>query len=147
MLFEMIFWLDYYSRRSLKPFGWYGLSDTFTKTWSGGPSCVFVFSSLPAIVVDGSKSFSFQGCSLIRILSSNTPGSVSLVLGFAQDKVFPNCSPIHSSNRPCLAILDSLLKLSPFRDYYVFKPFLHGTIWNGFGVYKYYFVHLWIDWY
>jgi len=32
MLFEMIFLLDSYSRGSLKFFGWYGLSDTFTKT-------------------------------------------------------------------------------------------------------------------
>ena len=30
---------------SLKFFGWYGLSDTFTKTWAGGLSCVFVVSS------------------------------------------------------------------------------------------------------
>ena len=57
MLFEMIFLLDSYFRRSLKFFGWYGLSDTFRKTWSGGLICVFVVSSLPAIVVDGSIIF------------------------------------------------------------------------------------------
>ena len=62
-----------------------GLSDTCTKPWSGGLSCVFVVSSLPAIVVDGSKSFSFPGCSLIRIVSSTKPGSVSLVHGFTHD--------------------------------------------------------------
>ena len=33
-------------------------------------SCIFVVSSLPATVVDGSKSFSFPGCSLVRIVSS-----------------------------------------------------------------------------
>ena len=35
---------DSYSRRSLKFFGCYGQSDTFTKTWSGGLSCVIVVS-------------------------------------------------------------------------------------------------------
>ena len=44
---------------------------------------------LPAILVDGSKSFSFRGCSLIRIVSSTTPGSVSLVHGFTHDKSVP----------------------------------------------------------
>jgi len=67
-------------------FGWNRLSDTFTKTWSGGLSYVFAVSSLPAFVVDGSKSFTFLGCSLIRIVSSTTPGSVSLVHGFTHDK-------------------------------------------------------------
>ena len=38
---------------------WY---DTLTKTWSGGLSCLFVVSCLPAFVVDGSKSFSFPDC-------------------------------------------------------------------------------------
>ena len=59
---------------------------TFTKTWSGALSCVFVVSSLSAIVSDGSKSFSFLGCSLIRIVSSTSPGSVSLVHGFTRNK-------------------------------------------------------------
>ena len=85
---EMIFLLDSYSRRSLKFFGWYGLSDMFTKTWSGGLSSVFVVSSLSAIVVDGSKSFSFSRCSLIRI-SSTTPRSVSLMHGLTHDKTVP----------------------------------------------------------
>ena len=52
--------------RDSKFFGWYGLTDTFTKTWSGGLSCLFVASCLPAIVVDGFKSFSFLSCSLIN---------------------------------------------------------------------------------
>ena len=47
--------------------------------------------SLPAIVVDGSKSFSFPGSSLVRIFSSTTPGSVSLVHGFTHDKSVPTC--------------------------------------------------------
>ena len=46
-------------------------------------------SSLPATVVDGSKSFSFPSCSLIRIVSSTTPGSVSQVHGFTHDKSAP----------------------------------------------------------
>ena len=47
--------------------------------------------SLPAIVVDGSKSFSFPGSSLVRIVSSTTPGSVSLVHDFTHDKSVPTC--------------------------------------------------------
>ena len=42
-----------------------------------------------AIVVDSSKSFSFPGRSLIRIVSSTTPGSVSLVHGFTHVKSVP----------------------------------------------------------
>ena len=80
MLFEMIFWLDSYSRRSLKFFGRDGLSDTFTKTWSGELSCIFVVFSLSAIVVDSSKSFSISGCSYV---------SMSLVHGFIHDKSVP----------------------------------------------------------
>ena len=49
----------------------------------------FVASCLPAIVVDGSKSFSFPGCSLLRIVSSTTPGSGSLAHGFTHDKSVP----------------------------------------------------------
>ena len=62
------------------------LSDTFTKTWSRGLSCVFVVSRLPAIVVDGSKSFSFP---CIRTVSSTTPGSASLLHGFTHGKSVP----------------------------------------------------------
>ena len=50
---------------------------------------MFVVSSLPVTLVDDSKSFSFPGCSLIRIVSSTTPGSVSLVHGFTHDKIIP----------------------------------------------------------
>ena len=56
-----------YHLLSLKFFGWYKLSDTFTKTWSGGLSFVFVVFSQPAFVLDSSKSFSFPSCSLIQI--------------------------------------------------------------------------------
>ena len=87
MLFEIIFLLDSYSRRSLKFFGWYGISDTL-KTWSGALSFVIVF-SFPATVVNGSKSFSFPACSLIRIVSSTTPRSASLVHGFTRDESVP----------------------------------------------------------
>ena len=45
-----------------------------------------VVSRLPAIVVDGSKSFSFP---CIRTVSSTTPGSVSVLHGFTHGKSFP----------------------------------------------------------
>ena len=118
MLFQMIHLLDSYSRRSLKFFGWYGLSDTFTKTWSGGLSCVFVVSSLQANVVDGSKSFSFPSSPLIRIVSSTTPGSVSQVYGFTHDKGVPylfSTPQARSQLQP--EILTHLLKkLAPVND-------------------------------
>ena len=56
----MIFLLDSYSRRSLKLFSWFGLSDTFTRTWSAGLSCVFVVSSLPAMAVVAPNHFDFR---------------------------------------------------------------------------------------
>ena len=75
---------------------------TFTKTWSRGLSCVFVASSLLAIVVDGSESFIFPGSSLIRIVYSTTPASVSLVHGFTRQKcsllVFDTSSKISTGN-------------------------------------------------
>ena len=116
MLFEMIFLLDSYSRKSLKIFGWYGLSDTFTKAWSGGLSYVFVVSSLPAIVVDGSKSFSFPGCSLVRILSSTTPGL--LVHGFTPDKSIPYLfsTPQARSQQQNEILIHLLKKLAPVND-------------------------------
>ena len=58
---------------------WYVYKDLLFEDW-------VVVSSLPAIVVDGSKSFSFPGCSLIRIVSSTRPGSVSLARDFTRDK-------------------------------------------------------------
>ena len=45
--------------------------------------------SMPAIGVDGSKFFSFLGCSLIRIVSSTTPDSATLLHGFTHDKSVP----------------------------------------------------------
>jgi len=54
MLFKIIFLLDSYPRRSFKFVRWYGPSNTFAKTSSRGMSCVFVVSSLPAVVVDSS---------------------------------------------------------------------------------------------
>ena len=114
----MIFMLDSYSRRSLKFFGWYGLSHTFTKTWSGGLSCVFVISILPAIVVDGSKSFSFPGCSLICIVSSTTPCSLSLVHGFTHDKRVPYLfsSPQARSQQQTEILIHLLKELTPEKD-------------------------------
>ena len=116
MLFKMIFLSDSYSQSSFKFFGWYGLSDTFKKT--GGLSCVLVVSSLPAIVVDGSKSFSFPSCSLIRTVFSTTPGSVSQVLGFTHDKSFPYLfsTPQSRSQRKTENFIHLLKKLTPVND-------------------------------
>ena len=118
MVFEMISLLDSYSGRSLKFFGWYKLSYTFTKTWSGGLRCVFVVYSLPAIVVDGSKSFSFPGCSLIWIVSSTTPGSVSLVHGFTHDKSVPYSfsTPQARSQQQAEILIHLLKKLARVND-------------------------------
>ena len=115
MLFEMIFLLDSYSRKSLKIFGWYGLSDTLTKTLSGGLSFVFVVSSFPAIVVDGFKSFSFPGCSLIRIVSSTTTGSVSLAHGCTHHKSFPYLfsTPRARSQQQTEILISLMKKLAP----------------------------------
>ena len=81
-------------------------------------SCVFVVSSLPAIVVDGSKSFSFPGCSLIRIVSSTTPGSVSLVHGFTHDNSVPYLfSTLQARSQQQTEMLIHLLKkLAPVND-------------------------------
>ena len=100
---------------SLKFFGWYGLSDTFTKT--GALSCVFlVVSSLPAIVVGGSKSF--PGCSLIRIVSSTIPGSVSQVHGLTHDKSFPYLfsTPKTRSQQQTEILIHLLKNLAPVND-------------------------------
>ena len=44
------------------------------------------FSVCQLFVQDGSKSFTFPGCSLIRIVFSIAPGSASLLHGFTHDK-------------------------------------------------------------
>ena len=100
---------------SLPFFGWYGLFNTFTKTCSGGLSCVFVVFSLPAIVVDGLKSFSFPGFSLTRIVSSTTPASVSLVHGFTHDKSVPYLlsTPQPRSQQQTEIFVHLLKKLAP----------------------------------
>ena len=89
-------------------------SDTFTKT--GAVSCVFVVSSSPAIVVGGSKSF--PGCSLIRIVSSTTPGSVSQVHGLTHDKSFPYLfsTPKARSQQQTEILIHLLKKLAPVND-------------------------------
>ena len=103
---------------SLKFFGSYKLSDTFTKTWSGGLSFVFVVFSLPAFVLDSSKSFSFPSCSLIQIVSSTTPGSVSLLHGFTQDKSVPYLfsTPQTRSQQQTEVFVHLLKKLAPVNE-------------------------------
>ena len=122
MLFKMIFFLDSCSRRSLKFVCWYGLSDTFTKTWSGGLSSVFIVSSLPAIVVDGSKSLSFPDRSLVRIVSSTTPDSASLVHGSTHDKSVPYLfsTPQTRCQQQTEILIYLLKKLAPVNDIWYF---------------------------
>ena len=74
-------------------------------------SCVFVVSSLPAIVVDGSESFLFPGRFLIRIVSSTATGSVSLVHGFTHHKSVPYLfSTRQARSQQQTAIFISLMK-------------------------------------
>ena len=70
---------------------------------------MFVVSNLPVTVVDDSKSFSFPGCSLIRIVSSTTPGSVSLVHGFTHDK--RNSLLVFDTSRKILTASEILIHL------------------------------------
>ena len=109
---------QYHLLLSLRFLGWYGLSDTFTKTWSGGLSYVFVVSSLTATVVDRSKSFSFPGCSLIRIVPSTSPGSVSLGHGFTHNKSVPFLfsTPHARSQEQTEILIHFLEKLAPVID-------------------------------
>ena len=104
---------QYHLLLSLPFYGWYGLFNTFTKTSSGGLSCVFF--SLPAIVVDGFKSYSFPGFSLIRIVSSTTPASVLLVHGFTHDKSVPDLlsTPQPRSQQQTAIFVYLLKKLAP----------------------------------
>ena len=60
-------------------------------------------------IVDGTKSFSFPGCTLVRIVSSSAPGSVSLVHGFIHDKSVPYLF----SNK---ILIHWLKKLAPVND-------------------------------
>ncbi|KAK2552458.1 hypothetical protein P5673_026545 [Acropora cervicornis] len=84
---------------------------------SGRIHCAFVAGkSLPAIVMDGSKSF--PGCSLVRIVSSTTPGSVSLVHGFTHDKSIPYLflTPQARSQKQTENLIHLLKKLAPGND-------------------------------
>ena len=74
--------------------------------------CRFQFS---AIVVDGSKSFLFPGCSLVRIVSSTTPGSMSLVHGFTHDKSVPYVfsTPQTRSQQQTEILIHLLKKIAP----------------------------------
>ena len=68
--------------------------------------------------MDGSKSFSFPGCSLVRIVPSTTPGSVSLVHDFTQDKSVPYLfsSPQARSQQQTEILLHLLKKLAPVNE-------------------------------
>ena len=90
----MIFLLDSYSRRSLK------------------------FFFLPAIVVDGRKSFSFPGCSLVRIVPSTAPGSASLLHDFTFDKSVPYLfsTPQARSQQQTDILIHLLKKLAPVNE-------------------------------
>ena len=77
-----------------------------------------VVSSLPAIVMDGSKSFSFQCFSLTRVVSSTTQGSVSLVHGLTHDKSVPYLfsTPQSRSQQLTEILIHLLKKLAPVND-------------------------------
>ena len=66
-------------------------------------------------VVGGFKSFSFPDCSLIWIVSSTTPASVSLVLGFTHDKSIPYLfsTPQTRSQQQTEIFVHLLRKLAP----------------------------------
>ena len=68
--------------------------------------------------MDSSKSFSFPGCSLIRIVSSTTPGSVSLVHRFTHDKSVPFLfsTPQARSQQQTEIRIHLLKKLAPVND-------------------------------
>ena len=76
---------------------------------------MFVVSSLPVTLVDDSKSFSFPGFSLIRIVSSTTPASVLLVHGFTHDKSVPYLisTPQPRSQQQTEIFVHLLKKLAP----------------------------------
>ena len=75
-------------------------------------------SKLPAIVVDGSKSFPFPGCSLVRIVSSTTPDFASLVHAFTHDKSVPYLfsTPQTRSPQQTEILIHLLKKLGPVTD-------------------------------
>ena len=64
------------------------------------------------------RSFSFPGCSLIWIVSSTTPGSVSLVHGFTHDKSVPYSfsTPQARSQQQAEILIHLLKKLAPVND-------------------------------
>ena len=69
-------------------------------------------------VEDGSKSFSFLGCSLIRIVSSIAPGSASLLHGFTHDKSVPYLfsTPQARSQQQTEIVIHLLKKLAAVND-------------------------------
>ena len=79
---------------------------------------VFVVSSLPAIIVDGSKSFSFPGCSLVWIVPSTTPGSMSVVHDFTHNKSVPYLfsTPQARSQQQTDILIHSYKKLAPVNE-------------------------------
>ena len=81
-------------------------------------SCVFVVSSLPAIVVDGSKSFSFQVFLRLGLFFATTPGSVSLVHAFTHDKSVPYLfsTPQARFQQETEIFIHLLKKLAPVND-------------------------------
>ena len=75
-------------------------------------------SSLPAIVANGSRSFSFPGCSLVQIVFSTTPDSASLVHGFTHDKSvhYLFSTPQARSQQQTEILIPLLKKLAPVND-------------------------------
>ena len=68
--------------------------------------------------MDGSKSFSFPVCSLVRIVSSTTPCSMSLVHGFTHCESVPYLfsTPQARSQQQTEILILLLKKLTPIND-------------------------------
>ena len=118
MLFEMISLLDSYSRRSLKFFGLYGLSVYKDLIWRAELClCRFQFVSyccrwLQIIFISG------LFCNLVRIVSSTTSDSVSLVEGFTHDKSVPYLfsTPQARAQQQTEILIHLLKELAPVDD-------------------------------
>ena len=68
--------------------------------------------------MDGSKSFSFPGCSLVRVVSSTTPGSVSLEHSFTPCESVPFLfsTPQARSQQQTEILIPLLKKVAPLND-------------------------------
>ena len=101
----------------LKFFGWYGLSDVFTKTWRA-QSCLCRF-QFPSYCCRW-RSLSSPGCSLIQIVSSATLGSVTSAWFYPRLKysllVFDTSSKISTTNRNSYPLIEEIRPVNDISD-------------------------------